>query len=166
MISRPLLITLAVTLGLTVWVLVRPEDESLAASGRAVAPAELPHAAPSSARSAPQDNRLLMPLGQSPFGTPVVPEPVREFEAVRPTVPESVVVPPPAPEPPPLPFRYIGKINENGRQLYVIADSNRVYPIERGARITPDYELTQAGDSELVLTYLPLAQTQVLRIEH
>lgn len=169
-ISRPLLITLIITVLLSIWALVQPgQNTSALAAKVAEETHEKPHQTakpPRHGSSSQNRDRRLLPMTENPFGVTVSPEAPEVFLDPPPPVTEQETVVPVTPEPPPLPFKYIGSITEHGLKTYFISDSNRVYPTEAGNKITPDYELSQASETELVLTYLPLARTQILRIEN
>lgn len=172
-ISRPLLTGLVITLALTLWALLQPGEASQTHTPQG--PAEkntLPNSAatttsPTVQANAQNDTRSLLPMEQDPFLVFAPEQPAENFVAPSAAVP--VIAPPPEvrpPEPPPLPFKYIGSMHNGDHMIYFLSDNDRVYPTEIGKKINPDYELTEAGKNRIVLTYIPLAQTQVLPLEN
>lgn len=73
--------------------------------------------------------------------------------------------PPPAkPEPPKLPFAYIGTIEESGRTRVVLLQGEQLFIVSSGERFAGSYRLEEADADKLVLTYLPLEARQSLPI--
>jgi len=71
--------------------------------------------------------------------------------------------PPPPPTAPPLPFTYMGKIQEpNGKLTIFLAGDNRVYLVSAGETINQIYHVDGIEDGKLALTYLPLQIKQFL----
>ncbi len=73
----------------------------------------------------------------------------------------AVSAPPPAP--PPLPFTYLGKWQENGQDVLFLAQGNRVLPVRQG-ETHHGWRLDQVKDDAMTFTYVPLAMQQTLRI--
>lgn len=71
--------------------------------------------------------------------------------------------PPPPPTAPPLPFTYLGKIQEpNGKLTIFLSGDNRVYLVTAGETINQTYHVDGIEDGKLALTYLPLQIKQFL----
>lgn len=72
------------------------------------------------------------------------------------------------PAAPPLPFRYVGKLIEDGRLQVFLSrgeDSFSVSPAgKRGQKLDHDYRVDQVSETKIVFTYLPLKTKQVLDI--
>jgi hypothetical protein len=81
--------------------------------------------------------------------------------------PPKVVVkqgPPPAPVPPPLPFKYFGKMSEGGQTTVFLDAADRSYAVRVGDVLDGRYKVEDIKDRLIVLTYLPLQQRQTLTI--
>ena len=81
----------------------------------------------------------------------------------------SPVIPPQAqekaaaarPEAPPLPFRYLGKMVEDGKTKIFLANGDDSITVHAGQRIG-DYRVDAITDAEVRFTYLPLKTKQSL----
>ncbi len=73
--------------------------------------------------------------------------------------------PPPAPTAPPLPFTFMGKVqNPDGSQTLFLSDQNRVYLVHGGETLAKNYHVDGIEHGKLVLTYLPLNKKQFLNL--
>ncbi|MBS1130184.1 MAG: putative proline-rich transrane protein [Proteobacteria bacterium] len=74
--------------------------------------------------------------------------------------------PPPPPEPvaPPLPFRYLGQLVEDGQTLVFIDHQGRNLTIKVGDQIDGRYAVEAVDGGKVVFVYLPLKQQQTLPI--
>lgn len=71
--------------------------------------------------------------------------------------------PPPPPSAPPLPFTFLGKIQEpTGKLTIFLAGENRVYLVSEGETIDNTYHVDAVEDGKLALTYLPLQIKQYI----
>lgn len=76
--------------------------------------------------------------------------------------------PPPAPraagEPaaPPLPFRYVGAIEEGGERAVILTDGDAVHIVRARERVGERYRVERISATEIEFTYLPLMQRQRL----
>lgn len=90
---------------------------------------------------------------------------------------KSWYVPPPPPPPspkiqetpkptaPPLPFAYMGRMQEEGAQAVVyLTQGARAHSVSQGDTIDRTYRLESISPTQLVLTYLPLGIRQTLSI--
>jgi hypothetical protein len=76
-----------------------------------------------------------------------------------------VVVTPPAPTAPPLPFTYIGRFQEEGQPMvYYLERGADVLVVAAGQQIDNNYRLEAAANGQLQFTYVPLDARQVLSI--
>lgn len=76
---------------------------------------------------------------------------------------KELPVPPPAPEAPPVPFSYVGKLEDSptGTQVFLMANS-KLYTVQLGHSIDQEWRLDSEDANTLTLTYLPLNLTQSL----
>jgi hypothetical protein len=70
--------------------------------------------------------------------------------------------PPSRPQAPPLPFKYMGKLIEEGRIVVFLTQGDRNYIVRQGDTIDGAYRVDAVTDEGLSLTYLPLKQKQEL----
>ena len=68
---------------------------------------------------------------------------------------------PAKPEAPPLPFRYLGKLIEDGKLSVFLANGNESLIARAGERVG-DYRVDKVTESEVQFTYLPLKTKQSL----
>ncbi|PTN12162.1 hypothetical protein [Nitrosomonas aestuarii] len=71
---------------------------------------------------------------------------------------------PPAPTPPPLQFKYIGKAIEGNRTWVFLTQENENYIARIGENIDEQYRLDAINNESVTVTYLPLNAKQVLPI--
>ena len=67
-----------------------------------------------------------------------------------------------APAVPPLPFQYIGKVIENGKQEVYVMRGEELLTIARGQKIGQEYRVDSISASAITFTYLPLKTRQTL----
>jgi hypothetical protein len=78
--------------------------------------------------------------------------------------------PPPSarkPEPPrapPLPFRFFGRMVENGTTVVFLDRQDEIFAVKAGDTVAGAYRVEEINGAEVVLTYLPLQQRQTLPI--
>lgn len=70
----------------------------------------------------------------------------------KPSAPQAAAVP----EPPPLPYKYAGTIEQEGVAQHLLVKDERVYPVVQGGALDGGYRIESASASEIVLMYLPL----------
>ncbi|HEX4928035.1 MAG TPA: hypothetical protein VFV74_08560 [Burkholderiales bacterium] len=73
----------------------------------------------------------------------------------------GVPTPPTKPTAPPLPFRYLGKMIEDGKLNVFLARGDESLSVRAGSRIG-EYRVDKVNDHEVVFTYLPLKTKQRL----
>lgn len=77
-----------------------------------------------------------------------------------------VVTPPPAPPPaptaPPLPFKYLGRILDEGRYTVFLSQENKYLIAREGDRIGNDYRVESITENRMTVLYEPLKQVQEL----
>jgi hypothetical protein len=71
---------------------------------------------------------------------------------------------PEPPRAPPLPFRFFGRLLDNGTTVVFLNRQDDVYAVKAGDTIDGIYRVEDISGSEVVLTYLPLKQRQKLQI--
>jgi len=76
----------------------------------------------------------------------------------------QVKAPQPAPTPPPLQFKYIGKAIEGNQTWVFLTQDNENYIAKIGEKIDDQYRLDTINDESVTLTYLPLNAKQILPI--
>jgi hypothetical protein len=154
-------LVLVVALALTVWLAYRAPERDAASSDAEVQ--VLPPASRVGAAVIDRQRKDLAPAARDPFNPPPPPR--------TPPPPKPVVVqtppPPPAPPPsaPPLPFSYFGLIgNPTGSSNVFIAQGTTLLAAKPGLVIDGIYRIERVTEQEIVFTYLPLGQTQALRV--
>lgn len=80
---------------------------------------------------------------------------------------KSWIPPPPAmkpqpPSPPPLSFKYLGKVTEGDETRVFLSLSERNYVVKAGDNINDRYRVEEVSDHAIILTYLPLNIRQTL----
>lgn len=70
--------------------------------------------------------------------------------------------PPPKPTAPPLPFRFLGRLVEDGETRIFLAQNNQNLSARVGDVINGTYSVEAIGDNGVQFIYLPLKETQVL----
>lgn len=136
-------------------------DEPLAAPARAAAPAR--SAAPDAsvdvasappARADASGEQRMSRDGGNLF-------PTHSWKPPPPPPPRQAAAPPPrAPE---LPYRYLGRMEEDGRITVFLAEGSQPQPrVVRQGDLLPNYRVDEVTDQGMRLTYLPLNETQRL----
>lgn len=83
-----------------------------------------------------------------------------------PPPPPKALPPPPPPPPmaPPLPFRYVGKMLENGRLVVFLDKNGRSLAVRGNEVLDGQWHVDEIEPRLIRFTYLPLAQTATLII--
>jgi hypothetical protein len=81
-----------------------------------------------------------------------------------PPAPPESALPPPAPTAPPLPYTYIGQLDEGDKQTFMLARGEIVITARAGEQLDSNYRLESLQGSSLIITYLPLNQKQTLDV--
>ena len=110
----------------------------------------------------PQQDPESDPFGTRDFRPPPPPKP----KAVPGQLTAGGLAPPPPPPPqaPPLPFVYMGRLNEEQSTTVFLSAGDRNLVVKPGDVIDSTYKVEQVTDSAVVLTYLPMNQQQSLAI--
>ncbi|EJL90069.1 hypothetical protein PMI16_01876 [Herbaspirillum sp. CF444] len=92
---------------------------------------------------------------------------------INPFTPKSWYVPPPPPPPqappkptaPPLPFSYVGKLEEDGENWTIyLSKGNESFVIKKGDTFDSSYRFEGVEKGNLVIQYLPLGIRQTISI--
>ena len=101
--------------------------------------------------------RFAAPVGD-PFGAVSRREPEAE-KAER-----EALAPPPAPQTPPLPFSFMGKLIDPHTTFVFLVNGDRNHAVKAGDTIDGVYRVEEIGEETLTLAYLPLNTRQSLAI--
>lgn len=102
--------------------------------------------------------RLQRPEAAAPAGDPFA---KRSFGAPAAAQQASA---PPKPEAPELPFRYMGKVIEDGKLEILLLRGDEHFSVAAGQKIGDEYRLDKVTTSSLTFTYLPMKKKQTLEI--
>jgi len=86
----------------------------------------------------------------------------RSFAPEAPAAPQGAAPVAAAPSAPPLPFRYFGKLIENGKLEVFVMKGDEVLSIAAGQKIDNDYRVDGITATTISFTYLPLRTKQTL----
>ena len=71
---------------------------------------------------------------------------------------------PAPPSAPPLPFKYLAQVLEDGKQSVFLVRDNRHYSVHAGQTIDNEYRVEKIAKNEITMTYLPAGVRQTLAI--
>jgi hypothetical protein len=117
--------------------------------------------APQAAAAAADDGIDLAKLERS-AGTLPQSDPFKSF--VRPAPQAAQAAAPAKPTAPPLPFRYFGKLTENGKGEVFVMKGDELISIQAG-KTYGDYRVDKVADARITFTYLPLKTKQNLDLQ-
>jgi hypothetical protein len=103
-------------------------------------------------------SRLERPEAAAPSGDPFA---KRSFGAPAAAQAASAPAKPEAPE---LPFRYMGKVIEDGKLEILLLRGDEHFSVAAGQKIGDEYRLDKVTTSSLTFTYLPMKKKQTLEI--
>ena len=103
-------------------------------------------------------SRLERPEAAAPAGDPFA---KRSFGA--PAAAQAAAAPA-KPEAPELPFRYMGKVIEDGKLEILLLRGDEHFSVAAGQKIGDEYRLDKVTTSSLTFTYLPMKKKQTLEI--
>ena len=92
----------------------------------------------------------LPPLRTNPFAPRVEPSPP---PAPPPAQAES---PPPGPQVPPMPYRFVGKVTYGGKSRVALTAGDRIYLVVEGDAVDDGYVLRKISADKVTLVYTPL----------
>ena len=104
-------------------------------------------------------SRLERPEAAAPAGDPFA---RRSFGA--PAAAAQQASAPAKPEAPELPFRYMGKVIEDGKLEILLLRGDEHFSVAAGQKIGDEYRLDKVNASSLTFTYLPMKKKQTLEI--
>jgi hypothetical protein len=95
----------------------------------------------------------------------IVPKILPKLEPL-PTLPALTAPPPPAlaPTAPPLPFKYIGKLGDDGQYTVFLSAQNKNYAVKLGDTVIQTYRVDEIKPPVMILTYLPTNTKQNMQI--
>jgi len=90
------------------------------------------------------------------------------WQAPPPPPPPAAPPPPPAaplaPSAPPLPFQYLGKLDDSQRLLVFLVRGERIFTVGEGDVIENAYKVKAITDTQMTFVYLPLNLDQTLAV--
>jgi hypothetical protein len=121
-------------------------------------------AAQAKAEPQPQQQALKLPErgGLNEPGSPLF-----SSQSWQPPPPKFVAPPPQkpvAPVAPPMPFRFVGRMLQDGHLFVFLAKGDTVITVKQGDTIDGVYRVESVGETEVALTYLPLREKQTLAV--
>jgi hypothetical protein len=153
----------AALLGVAAFVVIDTRDEKPVASAApaarvsAATPAAQKRAEP---QTAPQSAAL---PARGALGEPE--SPLFAVQSWQPPPPKAVAPPPPPPPTaPPMPFRFAGRIVQDGRLSVFLAKGDTLLTVRQGDTVDGVYRVDSVGDTEIALTYVPLGQKQTIPV--
>jgi hypothetical protein len=81
-----------------------------------------------------------------------------------PPPPPAEAAPPPRPVAPPIPYTYFGMSIQDGRTVVFVTRQDRTFVLAVGEVIENRYRVEEIRPTEVVLTYIPLNERQVMMI--
>ncbi|TAK84927.1 MAG: hypothetical protein EPO20_12110 [Betaproteobacteria bacterium] len=81
-----------------------------------------------------------------------------------PPAPQVAAAEPPKPVAPPLPFRYMGRLTQDGKTEVFLLRGEEILSIAAGRKIDAQYRVDAVTDSAIRITYLPLRTRQSLEL--
>ncbi len=64
-----------------------------------------------------------------------------------------------------MPYRYAGKLVQGGRESVLLAKGDMVFPIDEGETLDGAYRVESIGETQVTLTYLPLAREERIPVD-
>ena len=105
------------------------------------------------------------PAADLPQDKPVCPVAAANlFRAQSWLPPPSPPPPPPAPKAPPLPFVYLGQIDEGDRIAVFLGQQQRTLIVRSGDAIDGNYRIESVTPTSATFIYLPLGEQQQLML--
>lgn len=105
--------------------------------------------------------RLERPNGDGAQSDPFAP---KSFAAPAPAGARAANAPPQKPSAPPLPFRYLGKVIEDGKLSIFLARDDKSYSVASPQALDHEYRVDKVSETSVTFTYLPLRAKQTLDI--
>lgn len=160
--------TLAVTLALVAWLGKEPEEPAGTTEAR---PSASARSATGTTRSGAEKPVPPTEAGNSRLSRS---EPAAEKREIRDIFPQQTWQPPPPPaasqpagppQPPALPFTYLGKLIDDGRvTIYLGQGQERNLAVRQGDVINGTYRVKRISPAAVTFVYIPMNKQQVLKI--
>lgn len=153
--ARRVLIALALTATMVAVLWPQPEPQTAT------------EAAPRTRAGAPRESSLPLATLTHEIRRAAMSSPATDAFAPRswrPPPPPPTSVKAPAPQAPPLPYRYLGKLIETGSITVFLARGEQNLAVKVGQTLDGQYRIDAVTASALTLTYLPLAKQQTLSL--
>jgi len=162
-----LLAVLAGTLGLVVFDSARVERSTAPSSTSSSDPHRAEGAAGSSPQAAAGGASVPLALPErSQLGKLRAPLfASRSWQPPAPKLSSAPRVPPPAPTAPPMPYRYAGKLVQGGHQSVLLAKGDMLFQVNEGETLDGAYRVESIGETQVTLTYLPLAHEERIAVD-
>lgn len=109
--------------------------------------------------------RVIEPVAEDAFAVKSWAPPLPPPPPPPKVAPKPVVVAPPKPAAPALPFRYLGRLEEAGKTLFFLAAGDQFFSAKVGQDLQGNYRLESVGGNVLNFTYLPLNIMQTMTVE-
>jgi hypothetical protein len=105
-------------------------------------------------------SRLERPEAAAPASDPFA---RRSFGSAA-AAPQQAAAAPATPQAPELPFRYMGKVIEDGKLEILLLRGDEHFSVAAGQKVGDEYRLDKVTASSLTFTYLPMKKKQTLEI--
>lgn len=83
---------------------------------------------------------------------------------VPPPPPPAKAPPPPPPSAPPLPFHFVGLLEDQAKPTAFLSRGDALHVVTAGQVLDEVYRIESVTPAEIVITYLPLRQRQTLAV--
>ncbi len=64
-----------------------------------------------------------------------------------------------------MPYRYAGKLVQGGQQSVLLAKGDMLFPVNEGETLDGTYRVESIGETQVTLTYLPLAREERIAVD-
>lgn len=153
--SLILLIALATTLAATWWASTLDDGDAAPPPARVRGGEAVP------GKTVPSAATLTLASLEDP--RPGMPE-LKQFLKPRSFQPPPPPPPPPAkPQAPPLPYRFVGAVDDQGDRSVFLMEGTQVMMVRAGDELGGRYRVERVSDQAIEFTYLPLKQRQTLQ---
>jgi hypothetical protein len=79
--------------------------------------------------------------------------------------PPPAAAPPPPPQAPPLPYSFVGLLEDSAKPTAFLSNKEALLIVAAGQTIDGNYRIDKVSSKEIILTYLPLNQKQIIQIQ-
>jgi hypothetical protein len=88
----------------------------------------------------------------------------RSFAPAAPAQGQEANQAPARPEAPPLPFKYVGKMIDEGKLSVFVSRGDESYTLKPGMKLDTQYRVDKVTEDSVTFTYLPLKKKQELNL--